>query len=337
MTRVLVTEKIHASGLRMLREQFDVDVTLNPTPATLKEMLPRYEALLVRSSTQVTADVLDAGNHLRVVGRAGAGVDNIDVEAATRAGIVVVNAPSANSVAVAELVFGMLLSLARHIPQAQASLREGRWDRAPYMGWELRGKTLGLLGCGRIGAEVASRARAFDMQVLACDPALSLDRAQQLGIQAVGLEQLLSDSDIVSVHTPLLPSTRNLLDAARLRQIKRGAFLINCARGGIVDETALLAALDSEQVAGAVLDVWANEPPLSQALVQHPRVLGLPHLGASTAEAQAHAAYEVAQGVIDVLSHRTPRNAANCPTLDVLPARPIALYSGVRASAASIS
>lgn len=313
MTRILVTEKLGAEGIEAMRERFEVDVRLDLTPDQLKEILPGYEALVVRSQTKVTADVLARGERLRVVGRAGTGVDNIDVDAATRAGILVVNAPGANSVAAAELAIGLLLSLARNIPQAYGSLAAGRWERTKYMGWEVRGKTLGLLGLGRIGAEVARRARALEMQVLAYDPIISQERAQQLGVQAVTLETLLRDSDAVSIHTPLIDATRNIVNAERLAMMKRGAVLLNCARGGIVDEQALYEALESGHIAAAALDVWAQEPPANNPLVGHPRVIGLPHLGASTLEAQALASTDVAESVVDALEGRTPRYVVNAP------------------------
>lgn len=313
MTRILVTEKIGAEGLEALRQAFDVDVRLNLTPDELQELLPGYEALVVRSQTKVTADVLAHGTGLRVVGRAGTGVDNIDVDAATRAGLLVVNAPASNSIAVAELAIGLLLAMARQIPQAAGSLAAGKWERNAFMGWEARGKTLGLLGFGRIGSEVARRARAFEMRVLAYDPFISQERAQQHGVQAVTLDELLRESDVLSIHTPLIESTRNLLNADRLAQMKRGAYIINCARGGIIDEAALAAAIDSGQIGGAALDVWAKEPPRDNPLATHPRVIGLPHLGASTEEAQALTAADVAEGVIDALQNRTPRYAVNAP------------------------
>jgi D-3-phosphoglycerate dehydrogenase len=313
MARILVTEKIGAEGLQALKEAFEVDVRLDLTTDLLKEILPNYDALVVRSQTKVTADLLARGTQLKVVGRAGTGVDNIDVDAATRAGILVVNAPASNSIAVAELTIGLLLSMARWVPQAHNSMQSGKWDRGKFMGWEVRGKTLGLLGFGRIASEVARRARALEMNILAYDPFISQERAQQLGVHAVTLDTLLRDSDIVSIHTPLIESTRNLLNAERLSQMKHGAYLVNCARGGIIDEPALHAALESGQIGGAALDVWLKEPPTDNPLINHPRVIALPHLGASTEEAQALTAADVAEGVIDTLQNRTPRYAVNAP------------------------
>lgn len=313
MDRILVTEKIGEAGIATLRAAAEVDVRLDLTPETLLDVLPEYDALVVRSQTKVTDPVLAAGTRLRVVGRAGTGVDNIDLAAATRRGILVVNAPASNSIAVAELTIGLLLGLARHIPQAQASLAAGKWERGKFMGSEVRGKTLGLLGLGRIGAEVARRARALEMQLLAYDPFISTERAAQLGVRPVTLEELLRESDVLSLHMPLTDTTRNLLNPERLGQMKRGAWVINCARGGIVDEAALYDALQSGQIGAAALDVWSKEPPTSSPLVGHPRVIGLPHLGASTEEAQALTAADVAEGIVDALAGRTPRYAVNAP------------------------
>lgn len=313
MDRILVTEQIGESGLQQLRKVAEVDLRLGLTPAQLKEILPGYDALVVRSQTKVTADVLAAGTRLRVVGRAGTGVDNIDVDAATRQGILVVNAPASNSVAVAELTIGLLLALARRIPQAHASVREGRWERGKFMGWEVRGKTLGLVGMGRIGTEVARRARALEMELLAYDPFISPDRAAQLGVQPAALDELLARSDIVSIHVPLTETTRNLFDAERMRLMKQGSYLINCSRGGIIDEAALLELLKTGHIAGAALDVFANEPPDNSPLLDLPNVITTPHLGASTVEAQALTAADVAEGVIDALAGRTPHYAVNTP------------------------
>jgi D-3-phosphoglycerate dehydrogenase len=313
MPRILVTEKIGTEGLKALQQSNDVDLQFDLTPDQLKEILPAYDALVVRSQTKVTSDVLEHGRNLRVVGRAGTGVDNIDVDAATRSGVLVVNAPASNSVAVAELVIGLLIGLARNIPQAHASMQSGKWDRGKFMGWEVRGKTLGLLGFGRIASEVARRARALEMQILAYDPFISTERAQQLGVQPVTLETLLHQSDVISLHTPLTDATRNLIDAERLQTMKQGAYIINCARGGIIDERALYNALDQGQIAGAALDVWATEPPRDNPLAGDSRVIALPHLGASTEEAQALTASDVAEGVLDALANRTPRYAVNAP------------------------
>lgn len=311
--RILVTEKISDEGLARLRAGAEVIVQTTLDHAALLATLPEYDALVVRSATKVNAEVLAAGTRLRVVGRAGTGVDNIDVDAATRQGILVVNAPASNSVAVAELTLGMILALARRIPQAHASLQGGKWERNAFMGFEVRGKTLGLVGLGRIGAEVARRARAFEMTVVAYDPVVSSDRAAQLGVALMTLDDVLATSDFVSLHVPLIDSTRNLIDATRMAQMKPGSFVINAARGGLVDEVALRAALDSGHLGGAALDVFAVEPPKENALAGHPHVVTTPHLGASTTEAQVLTGLDVAEGVLAALAGESPPYAVNAP------------------------
>ncbi|RRR74152.1 MAG: phosphoglycerate dehydrogenase [Candidatus Viridilinea halotolerans] len=314
MNRILVTEKIAAEGLDVLKGAGEVDVRLDLDKAGLLAAIGAYDALVVRSATKVTADVIAAGTQLRVIGRAGTGVDNIDVPAATARGIIVVNAPASNNVAVTELTIGLLVALARSIPQAHASLQSGKWERTKFMGWEVRGKTLGLIGLGRIGSEVAVRARAMEMTVLAYDPVVSLDRAEQIGVELVAMDELLSRSDVVSLHIPLLEGTRNLFDATMIAKMKRGAHIINASRGGIVDEDALLAALESGQLAGAALDVFSSEPPPAEAeILRHPKIITVPHIGASTAEAQVSAGSEVAEGVATALTGATPRYAVNAP------------------------
>jgi D-3-phosphoglycerate dehydrogenase len=313
MDRILVTETIAEEGLAALRAAAQVDVKTDLDKAKLVEQLPEYDALVVRSATKVSAEVLQAGARLRVVGRAGTGVDNIDVEAATQHGIIVVNAPAANSVAAAELTVAFIMALARRLPQAHASLQGGKWERSKFMGFEVRGKTLGLVGLGRIGTEVARRARGLEMSVLAYDPVVSTDRAAQLGVTLATLEDVLAQSDFVSVHVPLIDSTRHLINAARLAQMKPTAYLLNAARGGIVDEAALADALERRVIAGAALDVFEQEPPTGSALLGHPNLITTPHLGASTVEAQALAGMDVAEGVLAALAGGTPRSAVNAP------------------------
>jgi D-3-phosphoglycerate dehydrogenase len=313
MDRILVTETIAEEGLAALRAVAEVDLRTNLDKAQLIEVLPTYDALIVRSATKVTAEVLAVAERLRVVGRAGTGVDNIDVEAATQRGILVVNAPAANSVAAAELTISFIMALARRLPQAHASLQGGKWERSKFMGFEVRGKTLGLIGLGRIGTEVARRARGLEMQILAYDPVVSTDRAAQLGIALASLDDVLAQSDFVSVHVPLIDSTRHMVNAGRLAQMKPTAYLINAARGGIVDEAALADALNRERLAGAALDVFEQEPPTASPLIGHPKVIATPHLGASTLEAQALAGVDVAEGVLAALGGGTPRSAVNAP------------------------
>ncbi|HJZ45599.1 MAG TPA: phosphoglycerate dehydrogenase [Roseiflexaceae bacterium] len=313
MDRILVTETIAEEGLVALRAAAQVDVRTDLDKAQLLETLPGYDALIVRSATKVTAEVIRAGSRLRVVGRAGTGVDNIDVEAATQHGIIVVNAPAANSVAAAELTIGFIMALARRLSPANASLQSGKWERSKFMGFEVRGKTLGLVGLGRIGTEVARRGRGLEMNVLAYDPVVSTDRAAQLGVTLATLDEVLAQSDFVSVHVPLIDSTRHLINAARLAQMKPTAYLINAARGGIVDEAALADALERRVIAGAGLDVFEQEPPSNSPLLGHSNVIATPHLGASTVEAQALAGVDVAEGVLAALAGGTPRSAVNAP------------------------
>jgi D-3-phosphoglycerate dehydrogenase len=313
MDRILVTEKISAEGLEALRQGAEVDVKLDLTKETLPQVLGEYDAMVVRSATKVTAEVIEAGKRLRAIGRAGSGVDNIDVEAATQRGIIVVNAPASNSVAVAELTVGLILSLARQIPQAYVSVQQGKWERSKFVGWEIRGKTLGLVGLGRIGAEVARRLRGMQVNLLAYDPVVSFDRAEQLGVTIGTMEELVERSDIISIHVPLVDSTRNLFDAERIGKMKPGSFLINASRGGIVNEEALLEALDSGHLGGAALDVYSSEPPTDNKLIGHPKIITTPHLGASTTEAQVLVGTDVAEGVLAALQGGTPQHAVNAP------------------------
>jgi D-3-phosphoglycerate dehydrogenase len=314
MDRILVTEKIAAEGIEVLRRAADVDVRLDLDKAALLEIIGGYDGLVVRSATKVTAEVIDAGTKLRVIGRAGTGVDNIDIAAATRHGITVVNAPASNNVAVAELTIGLLISLARRIPQAHASLQSGKWERNNFVGWEVRGKTLGLVGLGRIGSEVAVRARAMEMDVIAYDPVVSVDRAEQIGVTLLSLDELVAHADVISIHVPLTDGTRNLFDAGRIAAMKAGAYLINASRGGIVDEAALLEAINAGRLGGAALDVYDREPvPAESPLIGHPKIITMPHIGASTAEAQTSAGTEMAAGVVEALSGATPRYAVNAP------------------------
>ncbi|XP_030352293.1 D-3-phosphoglycerate dehydrogenase isoform X1 [Strigops habroptila] len=258
------------------------------------------DGLIVRSATKVTADVLEAAERLQVVGRAGTGVDNVDVEAATRKGVLVMNTPTGNSLSAAELTCGMILSLARQIPQAAASMKEGKWDRKKYMGMELNGKTLGILGLGRIGREVATRMQAFGMKTIGYDPIITPETSATFGVEQLPLEQIWPHCDFITVHTPLLPSTTGLLNDSTFAKCRRGVQVVNCARGGIVDEGALLRALRSGQCGGAALDVFTQEPPKDRDLVNHPNVICCPHLGASTQEAQSRCGKEIAMQIVDM-------------------------------------
>ena len=318
--KVLIADSISQRGIDELSRDnaLDVSVQTNLSVPQLLEIIPEFSALVVRSQTKVTADVLKAGARLRVVGRAGVGVDNVDVETATRRGVVVLNAPGGNTVSTAEHAFSLLLCVARKIPQADASMREKNWDRKNFEGVELYDKTLGVIGMGRIGSELARRAIAFGMRVVAYDPYLSATRARALQVELVDeLDDLLAGADFISLHTPLTPETRHLLDAARLQKTKRGVRIINCARGGLIDETALANALQDRHVAAAALDVFEKEPlPNDSALRSTPNLILTPHLGASTAEAQESVGIEIAQSIRAALLEGTIRNAVNMPNLD---------------------
>lgn len=315
MRRVLITEPLSPEGVALLEQTCQVEVHLNPTTAQLRSLIAGYDALIVRSNTQVTAEVLEGASRLAVVARAGTGVDNIDVDAATRRGILVVNAPTSNTVAVAEHTLGLMLALARHIPQADARLHHGQWEKRQFMGSELRDKTLGLVGLGRVGAAVAARARAFEMRIIAHDPFVAPERAQRLGVEMVGLEELLQQADYVSLHVPSTERTRGMIAARELGLMKRSAYLINCARGDLVALDDLAQALCQGRIAGAALDVFPDEPQVSPTLLACPNLVLTPHLGASTYEAQSGAALQAAQQVVDVLAGRQPRYPVNITAL----------------------
>ncbi|MFM8322774.1 MAG: hydroxyacid dehydrogenase, partial [Chloroflexota bacterium] len=269
--------------------------------------LPEFTALVVRSRTKVNARIIEAGRNLKVIGRAGVGVDNINVPAALQAGITVVNSPLAATQAVAELTLGMMLALARNITGMDASMKAGKWEKSAFMGSELNGKTLGLLGIGRIGAAVAGLANAFGMKVLAYDPVFDAAEVQRRGAQPAAFDDLLGRADYVSLHLPLTDATRGLLGQAQFAKMKSGARLVCAARGGVVDETALRAALDEGRLAGAALDVFSSEPPQPGSLAEHPRVIASPHVGAQTKEAQTRAGVAIAEEVLTVLQGQEPR------------------------------
>ena len=315
-TRVLVTDNVESSCKEiLLSEGFEVDQRPPFKPGELKDVIGGYGALIVRSSTKVTAADLEAAGALKVIGRAGAGVDTIDVESATRHGVVVMNTPGGNTISTAEHTMSLLLSLARNIPQAQASLAQGKWDRKTYIGTELQGKTIGIVGLGKIGREVALRCKAFGMTTIGYDPLLGADQALRIGIEVVALDDLFARSDVITVHTPLNDETRNLIGQRQLSMCKTGVRLINCARGGIIDEEALLHALESGKVAGAALDVFVKEPPGDHPLLRHPKVVATPHLGASTEEAQDKVARQIAMQLADFLKGRAISGAVNADAL----------------------
>lgn len=305
--KILIADGLSAAGLERLKIAGEVVVNPKITADELLATLADYQALVVRSRTKVTAAVIAAGVNLKVIGRAGVGVDNIDVPAAVARGVTVVNSPLAASVSVAELTLALMLGLARSVPAADASLKQGRWDKSAFTGGELHGKTLGLLGFGRIGVEVARRARAFDMSAVAYDPYLSELHIRERGAEPAGLEAVLARADYLSLHLPLTAETHRLLDADRLAQMKPGARLLCLARGGVIDEDALRAALDAGHLAGAGLDVFAVEPPPPDSIATHPKVIATPHIGAQTAEAQARAGLAIAEEVLAVLQGKEPR------------------------------
>src|SRR6476646_3660921 len=318
--KVLIADSISQRGVDELARDNALQVTTKAglNERELVELIPPFSALVVRSQTKVTAEIWNAGNKLRVVGRAGVGVDNVDVETATRRGVVVLNAPGANTISTAEHAFSLLLSLARNIARADATLKGGSWDRKNLEGVELYNKTLGIIGMGRIGSELSRRAIAFGMRVVAFDPYLSASRARSLQVELVeDLDELLPLADFISLHTPLTAETRHILNAERLPKTKRGVRIINCARGGLVDEQALADAISNGHVAGAALDVFEMEPlPADSPLRKISKLVLTPHLGASTAEAQESVGIEIAQSIRAALLEGTIRNAVNMPTLD---------------------
>jgi D-3-phosphoglycerate dehydrogenase / 2-oxoglutarate reductase len=327
--KILVADKISPKGVEYLRKQpgFEVIEAYGSSPAKVLELVKDVHAIAVRSETKITAEVFAAAPLLKVVGRAGVGVDNVDVEAATERGVVVMNTPAGNTIATAELTFTHILNGARPVTQAAASMKTGQWDRKSFSGFELFKKTLGIVGMGRIGGEVAKRALAFGMRVLAYDPYLAPSRAKAMGVEAVTLEELLPQADYITVHMPLTDETKYMIDEAALAKCKKGVKLFNCARGGIIKESALIAGLKSGHVGGAGLDVFEEEPLAKDSEFRTlPNVVLTPHLGASTAEAQESVGIEIAEQIADVLLHGAVRNAVNLPSMDAAAAKVIAPY-----------
>jgi D-3-phosphoglycerate dehydrogenase len=299
---ILISDAVDSRCIDIFQQHgYSVDYCPEISQSELVKIITNYEALIVRSRTTVTADVIQAGKNLKIIGRAGAGVDNIDVDAATRRGIIVMNTPGGNTISTAEHTISMMLALARNIPQADASLKQGKWDRKKYVGTELLGKTLGVVGLGKVGKEVAKRCQAFEMKVIGFDPLISPDIATKLNIELVDFETLAKRSDFITLHTPLTEETENLFSKKTFSLCKKGVRIINCARGGIVNEDDILQALNDGIVAGAALDVFVKEPPGEHPLLQHPNVIVTPHLGASTEEAQEKVAIQIAQQVVDAL------------------------------------
>ncbi len=317
MTKVLVSDAIDQAGIDILSQVAQVDQRLGLSPQDLKKIICEYDALMIRSGTQVTAEVIDVADKLRIIGRAGVGVDNVDVLSATKRGVLVVNSPGGNTIAAAEHAIALLLSLSRHVAHAHASTISGGWDRKKYVGNELYKKILGVVGLGKIGSHVAKVANAMGMEVIAFDPFISADRAQQMQVQLMDIEDLFKKSDYVSLHLPRTPDTENLVDKTLLSKMKPTARLVNCARGGIIDEPALANALDSGVIAGAALDVYASEPLSKDSPLMSVKngLILTPHLGASTTEAQENVAIDVAEQIRDVLLGLPARSAVNIPGL----------------------
>ncbi len=317
--RVLVTDKLAREGIAILAPAAEVVERVGIAPEELRAIIGDYDALVVRSETRVTAEILAGAERMRVVARAGVGVDNIDVEAATARGIIVVNSPTGNIGAAAEHTVALLLALARRVPEATASLKAGQWERSKFVGVELRNKTLSIIGLGKVGLGVARRALGLEMRVIATDPYASPDIAAKVGVELTSLDEVLHRADFLTIHTPLVASTRGIIGEPELAQLPAGARVLNVARGGLIDEAALLAAIEAGHIAGAALDVFAVEPPPPESatakLIAHPKVIATPHLGASTEEAQVTVATDVCEQVVEILGGGLPRAAVNAPMI----------------------
>mgnify|MGYP002770538916 FL=1 len=329
--RILVSDDVSEKGVAILREHFDVDIKTNMPPEELLGCIGEYDGLVTRSQTQVTEEVIAAATNLKVIGRAGVGVDNINIPAATARGIVVCNAPEGNTIAAVEHTIGMMLAVTRHIPQAHQSIQEGKWDRKSFTGIQLQGRTLGVIGVGRVGSRVAKRMQAFEMNVIGYDPYITEERARQIGIELVDFDTLLAKSDYITIHTPLTKETRDMIDADAIAKMKDGVRLVNCARGECFDNQAIAEAIKTGKVAGAAIDVYPNEP---LTLENNPflgmfNVVQTSHLGASTVEAQEGVAVDVAYGVIDALNGKPVMNAVNMAPIPKSVAAVIQPYFGL--------
>jgi D-3-phosphoglycerate dehydrogenase len=322
--KVLVADPIAEEGIELLRQHATVEVRTGLKTPELLSIMGDFDALVVRSETRVTAGVIEAGRKLQVIARAGVGVDNIDLEAATRKGIIVVNAPAGNTISAAEHTLAMMLALARFIPQASDSLKSGRWQRSAFLGTEVKGKALGIVGLGNVGSELARRARELQMHLIAHDPLISTDYARNLGVELVSLKVLLKEAEFISPHLPLTSVTRSIIGAKELSLVKPTVRIINCARGGLIDEEALYHALEEGRVAGAAIDVFTVEPAIDNILVKSDKVIATPHLAASTAEAQVTVAIDAAQQVLDIFQGRPARYTVNAP---LIPAETLAVLA----------
>lgn len=315
--KVLASDKIAESGLKKLRDAgFEVDMKTGLPEDELVKIIPEYDALVVRSETKVTPKIIDAGKKLKIIARAGVGVDNVDLPSATKKGIIVVNSPEGNTIAAAEHTWAMLLAMSRNIPQAQASLRSGKWERSKFTGVEVYGKTLGILGLGKIGSHVANYAIAFGMKVIAFDPFVSKEYADKMGVELKDLDSVIKEADYLTLHLPKNKETANLINAAKIKIMKDGVRIVNCARGGVINENDLAAALKSKKVAAAAIDVYDKEPPdPNNPLLSLDNAVTVPHLGAATVEAQVNVAIDVVEQIIEVLKGGTARAAVNIPSM----------------------
>ncbi len=319
--KVIITDEISQEGLQPLVDdpRIEIDIRLGLPAEELRQIIGAYDAIITRSGTRVDPPLIDVARRLKIIARAGVGIDNVDVEYASNKGIIVVNAPFGNTNSAAEHTMALLLSLCRNVTVANASLKGGEWKRAPFTGSELKGKTLGIIGLGKVGGRVALRAKAFEMEVIACDPYIAEKRGEDLGVRLVPLEDIVRYADVITVHTPLNEETSGMLGTEHFKGMKDGVLVINCARGGIIDESAMLGALESGKAAGAGFDVWSEEPPRSevlQKLINHPRMVVTPHLGANTFEAQKNVAVDVSREIVNYLDGRPLENAVNIPKFD---------------------
>ena len=336
--RILVADPVAPEGIAMLRAAGDVDVRTGMSVDELIACIGDYEALVVRSETKVTRPALEAAKNMVVVGRAGVGVDNIDLDAATERGVIVVNAPQGNTIAAAEHTIALLMALSRHVAAADASMRAGKWDRKAFIGTEVRGKSLGVVGLGKIGSEVARRGVGMEMRVLAFDPFVPDERARAIGVESVDFDRLIAESDFITVHPPLTATTNGMIGAEQIAKMKDGVRLINVARGGIIDEAELAAAVKSGKVAGAAIDVFTDEPiKPDNPLLGEPRIITTPHLGASTAEAQERVALDVAEQIVEILAGKPARYAVNAPMLGAETLKVVGPYMGVAEIIGSIA
>jgi D-3-phosphoglycerate dehydrogenase len=313
--RILVSDSLSNEGLDILKEHFTVDIHTGLSEDELVDKIKQYDALVIRSGTQVTQKIIEAADNLKVIGRAGVGVDNVDVDAATKKGIIVTNAPEGNMISAAEHTIAMMMAMSRNIPQANASLKAREWKRNKFTGIEVKGKTLGIIGLGRIGSEVSKRSLGLEMNLIGYDPFISEKRAVELGIKLTTVNEIAKVADYITVHTPLIKETKNIIDEEQFALMKPSVKIINCARGGIINEEALAKALEGGKIGGAALDVFVEEPPFNSPLLQFDNVIVTPHLGASTQEAQVNVAIDIAKEIVSVLTGGLAKNAINIPSI----------------------